>query len=137
MKIIISIVIILLLILTGILLWLNFFNKKNSNNLVLTYKIQAGIPFKWEVKIDDERISDTDITNDNDLTAVITKKCTVQTFLNKKIGKKEIAETVEDMKKEDVEFGIIISTYNTGFFTRKRAIKKNIIILGEEFFEEM
>ena len=54
-KIIIGIVIIVLLILTGILLWFSVFNKKNDN-LVLTYKIQAGIPFKWEVKIDDESI---------------------------------------------------------------------------------
>ncbi|MBR3117452.1 MAG: restriction endonuclease [Bacilli bacterium] len=88
------------------------------------------------IKIDDERISDEDILNDNDMKGEISKTCTVQTFLNTKVGKREIDETSLDMYEEKVDFGIIISTKNVSMFTKRRAIKKNIIILGEEFFED-
>ena len=65
--------------------------------------------FKY-VKIDDERISDRDKSNDNDL--LIQKGelyYTVQIFLNNDITTKEIDETLKDMQKENVSAGIIIT----------------------------
>ena len=62
------------------------------------------------VVIDDVRISDQDKLNDNDILA---KKgeiyYTIQVFLNKNITKKQIDETLNDMAKENISAGIIIT----------------------------
>ncbi len=62
------------------------------------------------VIIDDVRIADRDKINDND---IIAKKgeiyYTIQVFLNKNITKKEIDETLNDMEKENISAGIIIT----------------------------
>lgn len=62
------------------------------------------------VLIDDVRIADSNKINDND---IIAKKgeiyYTIQVFLNKNITKKEIDETLNDMAKENVSAGIIIT----------------------------
>ena len=90
------------------------------------------------VKIDDERVSDDSKVNDNDITMIKDKiKCTVQTFLNKEIGEKELVETYEDMQKEKVEKGIIISNLEVNEFLRDEASSRNIEVWGKEFFEEM
>lgn len=58
-KLIITIILIILIIIIG-LLKLQKSNKltKKDNNKVLeiTYKLNAGIPFKWEVEVEDESI---------------------------------------------------------------------------------
>lgn len=90
------------------------------------------------VKIDDERVCDDLKINDNDITIVKNRvKCTVQTFLNKEIGEKEIVETYEDMFHEDVKKGIIISNLDIDENIIKDAKEKNIEIWGKEFFDEM
>lgn len=62
------------------------------------------------VIIDDVRIADGDKINDND---IIAKKgeiyYTIQVFLNKNINKKQIDETLNDMEKENISAGIIIT----------------------------
>lgn len=62
------------------------------------------------VTLDDPRIADRDKLNDND---ILVKKgeiyYTVQVYLNDDIDSKHIVETVEDMRKEGVSAGIIVT----------------------------
>ncbi len=62
------------------------------------------------VTIDDVRVSDGDKINDND---IIAKKgeiyYSIQVFLNTDITKKHINETLNDMARENVSAGIIIT----------------------------
>ena len=50
--------VIVLIVLSGLFVFLKFlvFDKKNPKELELTYKINAGIPFRWEYEIEDESI---------------------------------------------------------------------------------
>ena len=89
------------------------------------------------ISIDDVRLSDRDKKNDNDL--LVTKNnitYTVQTYLNKEIGDKQIEETFKDMDKEKVSHGIIVTNYYVAEDTKKKASKKNITILDRSVFEE-
>ena len=56
-----TVIIILFLVFVGVLCFVfrdSLINKKTSNpkQLELTYKINAGIPFKWEHEIEDDSI---------------------------------------------------------------------------------
>jgi hypothetical protein len=63
-----------------------------------------------KIKIEDPRLSDNDPRNDNDIYAKKDgKEYTIQTFLNRELTQKEIDETIEDMKKEKVENGVIVT----------------------------
>ena len=81
------------------------------------------------VAIEDERLSDRYNINNNDILAIKDGVIyTVQTYLNKVISKKEITETLKDMKKERVEHGLIISNKEVDNSIKKMANKKAIEI---------
>ena len=89
------------------------------------------------ISIDDERTSDKDKKNDNDL--LVTKDnitYTVQTYLNTKIGKEQIDETLKDMKKEKILNGIIVTNYYVDKDTKTKALEKNITILDRAEFKD-
>ena len=89
------------------------------------------------IKIDDPRISDDDPTNDNDLLATKEgKNYTVQTFLNKDITEKEVVETLEDMLKEKVDNGIIVTNKGVSREFIKYAEEKSIEIIDRKKFTE-
>ena len=88
------------------------------------------------VGIDDTRLSDKDKENDNDI--LVSKNnitYTVQTYLNTKIGKKEIEDTLKDFEKEKVINGIIVTNYSVDNDIKDEALTKNIIILDRKDFE--
>ena len=89
------------------------------------------------ITIDDVRIADEDIENNNDL---LVKKdnirYTVQTYLNTKIGDEQIKETIKDMKKEKVLHGIIVTNYYVDYDIKSEALEKNITILDRSEYEE-
>ena len=88
------------------------------------------------VGIDDTRLSDKDKENDNDI--LVSKNnitYTVQTYLNTKIGKKEIEDTLKDFEKEKVINGIIVTNYSVNNDIKDEALTKNIIILDRKDFE--
>lgn len=92
--------------------------------------------FKY-IRLDDSRVSDVYPENDNDIK--VTKdgiKYTVQTYKNTRITDKQIEETLEDMKKEKLEHGIIVTNYNVSKETKDKAKKKNVYILDKEIFEQ-
>lgn len=47
-------IMVLILLIIGLVIFI--YDKKSSKELELTYKISAGIPYKWVYKIDDESI---------------------------------------------------------------------------------
>ena len=111
----------------------NYMDRREFRNYVNTMFYKHNY---CPIKIDDVRISDDDKTNDNDL--IVTKdnvKYTVQTYLNKKIGEKQIDETIKDMKKERVSNGIIVTNFYVDDNIRNMAAVKNIIILDKHEFE--
>ena len=87
--------------------------------------------------VEDARISDDDKTNDNDtLVTKGNKKYTVQSYLNTKIGDKQIEETKKDMVKENVKYGLIVTNFYVDKETKKKAAKQNITILDRSEFED-
>ena len=86
---------------------------------------------------DDARIADGDKTNDNDLLVIKDgMKYTVQTYLNTKIGEKQIKETLKDMDEEGLAYGLIVTNFYVDKETKKKASKQNITILDRSEFEE-
>ena len=82
------------------------------------------------IRIEDSRLSDGDQINDNDIFASKkNKKYTIQTFLNKDISKKELDETIKDMKKEGIENGIIITNRKVSSQFIEYAKEKSIEII--------
>ena len=111
-----------------------YMDKREFRNYVYTmfYKYKYN-----PISIDDDRLSDEDKINDNDL--LVTKDnitYTVQTYLNKKIGNKQIEETLKDMDKENVSHGIIVTNYFVDNNIKNKAKKNNITILDRAEFED-
>ena len=88
------------------------------------------------IEIEDVRLSDKDEENNNDiLVSKDNTTYTVQTYLNTKIGKKEIEDTLQDFEKEKVLNGIIVTNYYVNKDIKEEALTKNIIILDRKEFE--
>lgn len=114
----------------------NFIDEREFRNYCAYWLSKQG--FK-NIIIDDARLSDSDPINNNDFTATKNNiKYTIQTFLNKDITEKEVNETIEDMLKEKVDNGIIITNKNVSDKFREYAKEKSIEIIDkEEFTEEL
>ena len=105
----------------------HYLDKREFRNYVNTMLIKNNY---IRFKIDDTRLSDDNEENDNDITVVKDNiKYTVQTYLNKRIGKKQIQETLDDMKKEKVLHGLIVTNFNVCRYTKNNAKKQGITIL--------
>ena len=89
------------------------------------------------IEIEDPKLSDNDSANDNDILASKrNKNYTIQTFLNVDITEKEVNETIEDMIKENVENGIIITNKKVSAEFIKLAKEKSIDIIDRRKFTE-
>ena len=84
-----------------------YVDEREFRNYINSLFIKKGYK---RVTLDDPRIADRDKLNDND---ILVKKgeiyYTVQVYLNDDIDSKHIVETVEDMRKEGVSAGIIVT----------------------------
>lgn len=112
----------------------NYMDEREFRNYVNTMFYKHGY---HPLKIDDVRIADPDKNNNND--QLVTKdeiKYTVQTYLNEQIGEKEIKDTIEDMKKEKVEYGLIISNLFVNNEVKEKAEESNITILDRNEFKD-
>ena len=79
------------------------------------------------VAIEDARLDDKSRINNNDILAIRDGIIyNVQTFLNKEITKKEVNETIKDMKKERVQNGLIVSNKEVSKSIKQMAKKNNI-----------
>ena len=112
----------------------NYMDEREFRNYIYTMFYKHSY---HPISIDDVRISDKDKKNNNDL--LVTKDnvtYTVQTYLNTEIGDKQIEETIQDMEKEKVLAGIIVTNYYVDSDIKEKALKKNVTILDREKFEE-
>ena len=112
----------------------NYMDEREFRNYIFTMFNKYNY---FPIKIDDVRLSDEDITNNNDL--LVTKDditYSVQTYLNTEITEKQIEETKEDMDKEDASHGIIVTNYYVNNKIREEARKNHIIILDRAAFED-
>ena len=112
----------------------NYMDEREFRNYVNTmfYKHKYNL-----IEIEDVRLADKDKENDNDiLVAKDGITYTVQTYLNTKIGRKEIEETLQDFEKEKVLNGIIVTNYYVDKDIKEEALTKNIIILDRKEFEQ-
>ena len=110
----------------------NYMDRREFRNYVTTmlYKHNYEI-----IKIDDVGASDEDKYNNNDIIVKKdNKKYTVQTFLNKEITDKEIEETLKDMDKENVSYGLIVTNFNVNDDIKNKAQKQKITILDRKDF---
>ena len=111
----------------------NYVDEREFRNYINSLLLKKGY---IRVTIDDVRISDKDLLNDNDIFA---KKgelyYSIQTFLNVDIGKKEIDETLNDMKKENVSVGIIVTNNYVNREILEYANEKLIQIWDRAFLE--
>lgn len=104
----------------------SFLDDREFRNYVHSILIKNGFA---NVTIEDERLADRYKINNNDILAIKNGTIyTVQTYLNKDISKKEITETLNDMKKERVENGLIISNKEVATSVKESAKKKSIEI---------
>ena len=112
-----------------------FLDDREFRNYIASNLTKLGYT---EISIEDERISDSTKKNDNDLLA---KKgdytYTVQTFLNKEIKESHIKETIKDMEKEHVSFGIIVTNTEVSKEIKQKAKENGIEIIdrNKEFFD--
>ena len=112
----------------------NYMDEREFRNYVFTMFDKYNY---FPIKIDDVRLSDEDGTNNNDL--LVEKDditYSVQTYLNTEITEKQIEETLQDMDKEDVGYGIIVTNYYVSDPIREKARKNHIIILDRAAFED-
>ena len=105
----------------------NFVDKREFRNYISNILAQLGF---IDYEIEDVRVSDDYNINDNDLTAYrMGMKYTIQTFLNKDITMKEINETKEDMDKENVSYGVIITNHIVSDDIVDKAFKLGIEVI--------
>ena len=105
----------------------NYMDEREFRNYINTMFYKHNF---HPLEIDDVRISDDDEINNNDI--LVTKDnitYTVQTYLNTKIGEDQITEIIEDMEKENVPYGVIVTNFYADKKIKQRAKNNNIIIL--------
>ena len=111
-----------------------FLDEREFRNYSCSWLEKLG--FK-NIKIEDPRLSDDNPVNNNDMFASKDNKdYTIQTFLNIDITEKEVEETLEDMKKEGVENGLIITNKKVSEKFKKYAQEKSVEILDRRDFTE-
>ena len=112
----------------------NYMDEREFRNYVNIMFYKHGY---YPLKIDDARVADSDKTNDND--QLVTKdniKYTVQTYLNTEIGDEQIEETVQDIEKERVIYGLIITNLYVDDKIKEKAFGKHITILDRKEFDK-
>ena len=108
----------------------NFLDNREFRNYIVSILPKFGFE---NITIDDTRISDNDIINDNDIKAYKNdKRYTIQTYLNQDITKNEIAETITDMLKEKVSCAVIVTNRNADKDVIAWALENGIDIIDRE-----
>ena len=108
----------------------NFVDDREFRNYI--YNLLPKLGFN-DVLIEDVRLSDIERINDNDMIGFKNNmKYTIQTFLNRIITKKEIEETVLDMKYEKVSFGVIITNKPVDKDVKTLAFEEGIEIIDRD-----
>ena len=105
----------------------NYMDEREFRNYIAYHLPDFGFE---KIRIEDERISDENKVNDNDIFAIKNKiSYTVLTYLNKEITDKELKECYTDMEKENVTVGVIVSNLEVSNEIKEKGKKLNIEII--------
>lgn len=110
-----------------------FMDEREFRNYIVKLLDENGFT---DISIEDARLSDEEPQNNNDLIAKKGKvRYTIQTFLNKEIGSKEIKETLTDMKDEYASKALIITNKEVSEEVIKEAEEADIEIWDRKKFK--
>lgn len=108
----------------------NFIDDREFRN----YAISLLSYFGYElISIDDERISDEDIKNNNDILARKDgRRYAIQTYLNKDITLDELNEAIIDKLLEHTSYALIITNKCIDKDVKEKALSRNITLIDRE-----
>lgn len=109
----------------------NFIDDREFRN----YSIGLLPKFGFElISIDDERISDEDIKNNNDILARKDgRRYAIQTYLNKDITLEELNEAIIDKLLEHTSYALIITNKCIDKDVKDKALSRNITLIDREY----
>ena len=108
----------------------NFIDDREFRN----YAISLLSNFGYElISIDDERISDEDIKNNNDILARKDgRRYAIQTYLNKDITLDELNDAIIDKLLEHTSYALIITNKCIDKDVKEKALSRNITLIDTE-----
>lgn len=108
----------------------NFIDDREFRN----YAISLLSNFGYElISIDDERISDEDIKNNNDVLARKDgRRYAIQTYLNKNITLDELNDAIIDKLLEHTSYALIITNKYIDKDVKEKALSRNITLIDRE-----
>ena len=108
----------------------NFIDDREFRNYIVSLLPKLGYEL---VSIDDERISDDIISNDNDVIAKKdNKRYAIQTYLNKDITFDNLNEAIIDKLFEHTSYALIITNKCIDNDVKEKALEKNIVLIDRE-----
>ena len=108
----------------------NFIDEREFRNYVISLLPKLGYEL---ISIDDVRISDDDIKNNNDvLTRKDGRRYAIQTYLNKDITLDELNEAIIDKLLEHTSYALIITNICIDKDVKEKALSRNITLIDRE-----
>ena len=108
----------------------NFIDDREFRNYVVSLLSNFGYEL---ISIDDERISDEDIKNNNDVLARKDgRRYAIQTYLNKDITLDELNDAIIDKLLEHTSYALIITNKCIDKDVKEKALSRNITLIDRE-----
>ena len=108
----------------------NFIDDREFRN----YVVSLLPKFDYElISIDDVRISDDDIENNNDILARKDgRRYAIQTYLNTDITLDELDDAIADKLNEHTSYALIITNKCIDKDVKNKALEKNLVLIDRE-----
>lgn len=108
----------------------NFIDDREFRNYAVSLLPKFGFEL---ISIDDARISDEDIKNNNDILARKDgRRYAIQTYLNKDITLDELNEAIIDKLLEHTSYALIITNKCIDKDVKDKALSRNITLIDRE-----
>lgn len=108
----------------------NFIDEREFRNYVVSLLPKLGYEL---ISIDDERISDGNINDNNDVLARKDgRRYAIQTYLNKDITYDELNEAIIDKLFEHTSYALIITNKCIDKDVKEKALSRNITLIDRE-----
>ena len=108
----------------------NFIDDREFRNYVVNLLPKLGYEL---ISIDDVRISDNVVNNDNDVLArKDNRRYAIQTFLNKDITLDELNDAIVDKLLEHTSYALIITNKCIDKDVKEKANLRNVVLIDRE-----
>ena len=108
----------------------NFIDDREFRNYVVNLLPKLGYEL---ISIDDVRISDNVVNNDNDVLArKDNRRYAIQTFLNKDITLDELNDAIVDKLLEHTSYALIITNKRIDKDVKEKANLRNVVLIDRE-----